>query len=212
MTLLRQPTVDPGLLGGVVLAHALLLAGALFLQWSVRGPQLQAPMVVRLVSSDQARQRTVVAASRVKPVLAPVVDTTGESSRLAPTPKPETVPNAKPTPTAKRLAKAEQDASAPPAPAAVTEPKFDADYLNNPAPQYPPLSRKLREEGRVVLRVQVSPEGTAEAVAVQTSSGFDRLDNAARKAVADWHFVPAQQFDRAVSASVLVPVVFTIRD
>ncbi len=36
-------------------------------------------------------------------------------------------------------------------------PRFDADYLDNPAPRYPPLSRRMREEGVVLVRVYVSP-------------------------------------------------------
>ncbi|MDO8298873.1 MAG: hypothetical protein Q7T64_04170, partial [Lacisediminimonas sp.] len=39
--------------------------------------------------------------------------------------------------------------------AAPTAPRFDADYLSNPAPAYPPLSRRAGEEGQVMLRVFV---------------------------------------------------------
>lgn len=212
MTLAQEPGIAPGPLGAVIVGHVLLLAVALLWQLSVNSPQLQAPLVVRLVSSDQARQKTAIAVQQVHPLRAPLINTTGDAERLAHAPEQKPIPDVQPKPTAKQHAKTEQDSSAPPAPAAITEPKFEAAYLNNPAPEYPPLSRKLREEGRVLLRVVVSPEGTSQSVEINTSSGFDRLDNAARRAVTDWHFVPAQQFGRAVTASVLVPVIFSIRD
>ncbi|WP_153010929.1 energy transducer TonB, partial [Aquitalea magnusonii] len=67
-----------------------------------------------------------------------------------------------------------------------SEPGFAADYLHNPAPGYPPASRRNGEEGRVLLRVRVSAAGLAEAVEVYHGSGFSRLDEAAREVVAGW--------------------------
>lgn len=87
-------------------------------------------------------------------------------------------------------------------------PRFLAAYLNNPAPEYPPLSRKLGEEGRVVLRVLVSPEGRPSQIEVKGGSGSARLDQAAVETVRRWRFVPARLGDEAVSAWVLVPISF----
>jgi len=100
---------------------------------------------------------------------------------------------------------------APPAPVRTVPPRFDADYLDNPAPVYPPLSRRLGEEGRVLLRVFVNPDGSAAQVEVRESSGFERLDKAARDTVRRWRFVPARQGEDAVGAWVLVPIVFSLR-
>jgi len=94
---------------------------------------------------------------------------------------------------------------------APTPPAFDANYLENPAPAYPPLSRRLNEEGKAVVRVWVSAEGRAERVELARSSGFERLDRAALEAVGRWRFVPATQGERTVAASVLVPVAFVLR-
>ena len=49
---------------------------------------------------------------------------------------------------------------------------------DNPAPRYPPLSRRMGEQGRVLLRVHVSTGGSAMEVALHKTSGFDRLDRA----------------------------------
>lgn len=94
----------------------------------------------------------------------------------------------------------------------VSAARFDADYLRNPAPAYPPLARRLREEGKVVLRVFVTPEGAAGQVELRTSSGFPRLDQAARDAVSRWKFVPARRGDETVGAWVLIPIVFNLND
>jgi protein TonB len=97
------------------------------------------------------------------------------------------------------------------APAPVVAPRFDADYLANPAPAYPSASRARGEQGKVFLRVFVSSGGDAQEVHVHTGSGYERLDVAARDAVQHWKFVPARQGETAVAAWVLVPISFTLR-
>ncbi len=101
--------------------------------------------------------------------------------------------------------------AAPPAPPApVTPPSFNAAYLQNKPPAYPSLSRRMSEQGRVLLRVLVNADGNPEKVEVRTSSGHERLDEAALEAVRTWKFVPAQQAGRAVAAWVQVPLVFSL--
>jgi protein TonB len=89
-------------------------------------------------------------------------------------------------------------------------PNFNAAYLNNPAPNYPSISRRLGEQGLVLLNVQVTADGTADSVELKTSSGSTRLDEAALEAVKKWRFTPAKRGDQAVSASVVVPVRFSL--
>jgi protein TonB len=101
---------------------------------------------------------------------------------------------------------------AAPAPAPVfIAARFDADYLDNPKPLYPHASRRLGEEGKVVLRVLVSADGDAKRVEVKHSSGFQRLDHAAQEAVSHWRFVPAKRGEQAVPAWVVVPIVFSLQ-
>lgn len=99
---------------------------------------------------------------------------------------------------------------APPAPLPVVAARFDADYLQNPRPAYPALSRRYGEEGKVVLRVRVSPQGAPLAIEIKQSSGYPRLDEAARAAVEKWRFVPARQGSEAVESWVQVPLVFKL--
>lgn len=42
---------------------------------------------------------------------------------------------------------------------AQSQARFDADYLHNPIPAYPAFSLRLREEGRVLLKVWVTAQG-----------------------------------------------------
>ncbi|MDP2795806.1 MAG: energy transducer TonB [Sulfurisoma sp.] len=99
--------------------------------------------------------------------------------------------------------------AAPPA-VPVTAARFDADYLDNPKPVYPHASRRLGEQGKVLLRVHVSATGLAEKVEVKLGSGFTRLDQAAQDAVSRWRFVPARRGDEAVAAWVQVPITFQL--
>ena len=94
---------------------------------------------------------------------------------------------------------------------ALTQARYDAAYLNNPHPAYPMVSRRMREEGQVMLRVLVSAEGLPSRIELRTSSGSSRLDRAAQDAVARWRFVPARRGSAAVEAWVLVPIVFKLQ-
>jgi protein TonB len=99
---------------------------------------------------------------------------------------------------------------APPAPQSA--PRFDVDYLDNPKPVYPPLSRRMGEEGKVVLRVFVEPSGLPGQIEVRDSSGSERLDRSAHAAVGRWKFIPARRGADAVGAWVLVPIVFSLKE
>ena len=83
--------------------------------------------------------------------------------------------------------------SAPPAPPAVLLPSSNADYLQNPKPVYPPLSKRLGEQGKVVVRVQIGIDGIARNAELRQSSGFERLDQAALNTVLKWRYVPGKR-------------------
>jgi len=102
------------------------------------------------------------------------------------------------------------NADTAPTPVAVTAARFDVAYLHNLRPVYPPLSRRLGEQGKVLLRIRVSPQGQAAVVDLEKSSSFQRLDEAASQVVAQWRFVPARRGDEAVEATVIVPIVFRL--
>ncbi|MEE8283537.1 MAG: TonB family protein [Alphaproteobacteria bacterium] len=82
--------------------------------------------------------------------------------------------------------------------------------LGNPRPQYPWISRRRGEQGRVVLEVAVAADGRAKEVRVKRSSGSARLDRAALAAVRAWRFKPALSYGRAVAGRIDVPIVFRL--
>jgi protein TonB len=82
------------------------------------------------------------------------------------------------------------------------------EYLREPTPRYPSQSRRLREEGVVVLRVVIDERGQACEIAVESSSGYERLDRAAREAVASAAFRPYVEDGAPRRAQVLIPIEF----
>lgn len=198
--------------GIVALLHAVGLVA--LVQWEIARPDsviLQA-LAVRMIEPEQpkvAEPRPLpmeapkptprrVVPQTPPPVLAAAPEAPSAPAAFAVAPQPAAEPRIDPKP------------AAPAAPAPVSGARFDADYLQNPKPVYPPMSRRLGEEGKVILRVRVSAEGHAREVEIKQGSGFSRLDAAARDAVARWRFVPAKRGDEAVESWVAVPIQFAL--
>lgn len=77
-------------------------------------------------------------------------------------------------------------------------------------PKYPPLSRRLSEEGTVVLRVELDEQGHVASARVATGSGHARLDEAALAAVHTWRCNPARREGRPSRAVALQPFKFIL--
>lgn len=99
---------------------------------------------------------------------------------------------------------------APAAPPAVQLPSSDADYLQNPKPAYPPISRRLGEQGKVIVRVLIGADGQAKKTEIRQSSGFDRLDQAAVTTVMRWRYVPGKRGGVAEEMWFNVPINFVL--
>ena len=76
---------------------------------------------------------------------------------------------------------------------------------------YPRESLLNHEQGTVILRVLVGIDGVPQTIEIEKSSGFQRLDRAARDAVKGWSFHPAMHGGVAASAWALVPVTFNLQ-
>jgi len=75
---------------------------------------------------------------------------------------------------------------------------------------YPSASRRLEEEGRVVIHVRVDASGRVAAWNIVERSGFARLDAAADCVVRRLEFNPGRRDGAAVEASALLPIVFRL--
>lgn len=144
------------------------------------------------------------ATPRPAPAPLPVADS-------APSPNAPVVAAAEPAPdpSPSAPAAAPEAPAAPPAPR-IEQPSSNAAYLNNPSPGYPPLSRRMGEEGKVVLRVLISADGKPEKIEIHKSSGYERLDRHAQDTVQRWRFVPGKRNGVPEAMWNLVPINFVL--
>jgi TonB family protein len=94
----------------------------------------------------------------------------------------------------------------PKAPPSVQLPSSNADYLNNPKPVYPAMSKRLGEQGKTILRVLIGADGLPRSATVRQSSGYERLDEAARVAVMSWRYVPGKRNGVVEAMEFNVPI------
>ena len=206
--------------GRFFLIAVVLHAAALFYPLQIAISKLELPppdtIMVRLVETVSPRliEPAKTQPSQPTPTARPVRERPTQTSnpvlamqpeQSAPTPAYTVAAPVSSPPTAQAA-----PASVPTPAATVTAARFNAAYLNNPEPKYPPLSRRLGEEGKVLLKVRVTADGQPSAVDLEKTSSFERLDAAARQAVARWRFVPAKRGDEAIEATVIVPIVFRL--
>jgi len=121
-----------------------------------------------------------------------------KTPKLPPPPMPVAIPDPVPTPRAPTGVIEPQPPAppvlapvapapappAPPAPARLVEiTQGETEYIRPPKPVYPALSKRSGESGVVIIAVYYSTAGHAKRAEVFKSSGFERLDRAAREAV-----------------------------
>ncbi|MBK8162396.1 MAG: energy transducer TonB [Gammaproteobacteria bacterium] len=78
------------------------------------------------------------------------------------------------------------------------------------APVYPVWSKRMREQGVVVLRVYLDTSGRVVRTEVNRTSGSPRLDEAAQQAVQRWRCRPATRNGQPASAVALQSINFVI--
>jgi len=78
-------------------------------------------------------------------------------------------------------------------------------------PEYPLRARRLRQEGRVLLRLQLDSTGKLRAVDVVKSAGHS-FDEAAVSAVKKSQFWPALHDGRPTDCLVLLPIKFALEE
>jgi protein TonB len=161
----RSPRKHLTGIGLVVLLHALLL-------WAI--------------SSGLARHVVRMTENTVEAVLM------SEAPPPAPTPPPKTPapPPPAPTSTAPAITQAATPpAAAPAAPAIRTGAVIQAG-AHCAKPDYPSASRRMEEEGTVTLKFLIGVDGKVIQADIEKTSGFTRLDEAARNALSKCQFRP----------------------
>jgi TonB family protein len=107
-----------------------------------------------------------------------------------------------------RSTESKQDGALASAP--VSMPNSEASELNNPKPPYPAISRKLREQGLVLLKACISTSGTLDSLEIRQGSGYSRLDQVALQTVKQWKFIPARKGSAPIPMCYELPVKFTL--
>ena len=173
-------------------------------------PIVKPPPAARPVAKRPPRPSPVIAAPPAPQPARPVF--------VVPEPAPVVAPIA-PTPSlAPVIVAAPAPVPAPPAPPAppppVVEPKIipasAVEYLEAPVLEYPRLSQRAGETGRVLIRVFIDPAGLAKDVQVNQSSGHARLDAAALAAVKRARFKPYTENGRPVAGWAFIPLDFQL--
>ncbi len=221
----ENPRVSPLPLALVVLAHVGVLWGMSSLRQAAVPPQPEHALMVDVIAPEPMQpeqpevpqpkpveqRREPPRPTKQQPVLATQSAAVPEQAvtpkPVEPTPVTPVETHAAPT-TVAAAQTATETVRAPVASA----PRYDANYLKNPKPVYPPLSQRQNEQGTVKLRVLVEATGLPSKVEVERSSGFERLDKSAVAAVTRWEFVPAKLGSQAVSGWVSVPIVFSLTE
>jgi protein TonB len=207
-TIVEDAPLGKGIRFAVVLGlHLLFVLGLLHVQERPAAESEPIRMAVRVIEMPAAAPVPEPPVALLEP---PIVPPPPVPEVRRPEPRPVVVrePVTAPVTALPPPAPAEPRAPAPVAPVVVTAVRFDAAYLNNPAPGYPLQSRRRGEQGRVLLQVRVDAHGLPQQVEIHQGSGYERLDEAALEAVRRWRFIPARRGDEAIAASVRVPIVF----
>ena len=144
-------------------------------------------------------------------------------------PKQEQLAAKSPVPTEKKQAEpapeppkpAEQVKESVPAPAATPKPASTAPVTLSSElavscpkltpPEYPAISRRMGEEGKLILRVELDENGHIDNAKVLNSSGYERLDAAALSAVKNWQCNPSLRDGQPVRAVALQPFNFVLQ-
>ena len=209
---------------GVVLAHAGLiwLIATRMLSTAVPSGETEHLIMANVITDAPAAPETLAPRPQTQPKTlpqprtptpltpAPTLMPTPVVSSAAPTAAAPTVPAPAATPAAAATAGIQRPSTASAAPAPVVLPSSDADYLNNPAPVYPGMSRRMGEQGTAVLRVFINTEGRAEKAEIRTSSGYSRLDEAALATVQRWRYVPGKRAGVPEAMWFNVPIRFVL--
>ena len=83
--------------------------------------------------------------------------------------------------------------------------------MHSPKPLYPLSSRKLREQGLVIVKLCVNEQGIVGEAGISKSSGFHSLDQSALSTLAQWRFAPMTVSDASrFSQCFQTPVQFRL--
>ena len=230
------PGAKRALLGTMLGAH--LLAGWALLQVpAVREAAAEvAPMMVDLIAPTPQAPPPPPPVPKVQPKLPPPPPAPVIAAKPPPLPSPVpafTAPPPPPEPPPARPPEAPPTPPAPPAPPvppappAPTAPPVppapapaaprqvvltDSDWVRLPEVEYPLASRRLKEEGTVVVRALIDTRGVPKQAVLQRSSGYTRLDQQALRAAMTARVKPRTENGVPFEFWIAMPLAFELED
>ncbi|MEY3621709.1 MAG: hypothetical protein RL132_791 [Pseudomonadota bacterium] len=191
------------IVSAVVVTHAAVVA--MILRAGVRVDQPPQPHVIRLqiaaFAGPQTRQPSpppmrppLAGAQQSRPQMKPAQSQPAQSQMQATSP---TTPVTPAEPVGRAAAPSITNNTA------VSEdrqPTIDASFRGNQPPVYPVIARRRGEQGTVILRVLITPDGRASDVELVRGSGSAHLDRSAIETIRQWRFVPAIKGGRPAAA------------
>ena len=127
-----------------------------------------------------------------------------------PSPTAVSAPPAPPTPAVPAAAATPDPSPAPAAPAPPKTITSGVEYIQQPKVEFPAASKRMGETGTVMVRVLIDEQGRPESMSIQKSSGFPRLDEAAKLALRYARFKPNIEDGKATRVYVIAPIVFRL--
>ena len=207
-------------IGAVLLLH---LAGLWALQTGLLQRVVEVVVPVEAIATpDEPVKPTPEPPKHLPPKPAVVPHTEPAKALTAPAPVPVATPDALPTPNSVTGTMVAQPALNPIGTAAspaktevavapkVELPSSSAEYLHNPKPAYPNISKRRGEQGTVTISVLIGMDGSAQDAKVKTSSGFELLDQAALNTVKNWRYVPGKRGGVPETMWFNVPINFVL--
>jgi len=131
-------------------------------------------------------------------------------SPSSPVPTPGTTGGSTANPPPGRAAATKESGPKPDPGAAGPGARSEVAIVTLPTPEYPPRSRRLGEEGVVLLEVEVLPDGRAGRVRILQAPPYPRLVDAAIEAVRKAEFKPTMARGLPVSAMIEIPIRFRL--
>jgi len=99
-----------------------------------------------------------------------------------------------------------------PTPRVVTAAALDRSSCPTPEPDYPMASRRNQEAGTLVLRIEIDLNGSPEKIEVRRSSGYARLDDAAKSWIRSCRFKVATVDGKPVDGWATQAYTFNLLD
>ena len=218
---LPLPTVSRPLT--IALSVVLLHVGIIYVMYSgllIRAVELVVPVFILSQLIEPPASKIAPPASPPPPIPPPPqqIKKAVTKALTVVAPLPMAINDPTPAPNAPTGSIAPQPAAAPiaapvaaapvaaPAAPAVQLPSSDADYLQNPRPPYPAISRRMNEQGKTTVRVLIGTDGQPQRAEISKTSGFARLDDAAMATVMRWRYVPGKRGGVAEAMWFNVPI------